>query len=281
MLQAWLGLAQSSASDNVPFAARVHALTQSWSEPEVTWAYRNKQLNMAWTTPGGTRLPYATGRQFVSTKTNSTNVRWQVGPIVNEWHLGLLANQGLLIACDRDPGDDEHEVLFRSTEYTSTPSKTPSSSSSTRTRPPRSGEATWRSSRTRSCGLRNIPLRVWLDVLAADTTASGLSTGFDEIMVAHNGALRGTEVDSVLVDGQPIPAGQITVTDNGTSLTVRTPRIRTNGKIRIVLRADVLAAASSTPLELPVYVDDTSTPAPASQCSAALTRTELRGMGTP
>jgi hypothetical protein len=254
VLQAWLNLSEFGATSSTPIDARVYPLTEAWTEADVTW--KNRTSTLLWQTAGGSRLPFWTSRQLVSTSTNLTTVGWQVGPIVNDWNLGLLANNGFLIESDHLSPD--REVTFRSSEYTSVPANTPQLVIQYTDEPPavKRGYAEIRPSQVFR-GATNMPFSVWLDVEATGSTPSGPATGFDLITIAHGGALRGVGLDGLIVDGTSIPLNQVTWYDNGTSITVRAPKITIVGRIEVKLRVDVIATEAQ---EIPVYVDDTTTP---------------------
>jgi len=257
VLQAWLNLREYGASSATPIDARIYPLTQSWTEPDVSWDDRNS--SQQWNTPGGTFQPNWTGRTLVSTATNNSTVGWQVGPIVGAWQFGTLANNGFVIQSDATAPD--REVVFRSSEYTSVPAHTPQLVVYYTDEAPaiRTGYAEFQPTAVRARAA-NIPLTLWLDVDASGTTPSGAATGFDLINISHAGALVGRSIDLITVNGVDVPLGSVTSFDTGTSFSITVPKIRTVGRVRIDLHADVLASGSSPSVEIPVYVDDATTP---------------------
>ena len=257
VLQAWLRLTQSGASSATPIDARVYPLTESWSESEVTWKSRN--LLFGWSTAGGTAGPYWTGRALLSDAGTGGQASWQVGPIVNAWLDGDLAKNGFVIKGLREGAD--REVLFRSSEYTNVATATPQLVLSYTDEAPavRSGFAEIQPKAVRQ-GAVATPLSIWLNADAVGNTPSGPATGLDLVNVLHSGALQVTAVDAVLVGGIPIDPAQTFWFDNGTSFTLRMPRVHLNAPIEVRCRVNVLAGATTNDLELPVTVDDTSTP---------------------
>ncbi|MGH7724332.1 MAG: DNRLRE domain-containing protein [Candidatus Eiseniibacteriota bacterium] len=260
VLRAWLELRQSGSNSTVPIDARVYPLTESWDEAEVTWSRRSVELviPILWTTPGGTHIPFWLDRGLVSTATNNSTVQWQVGPVVQAWNTGALPNYGLLLDPDRtEPG---REVTLRASEY-GTATQRPRLVIHSTDEPPAIREATAEiQPRTVRQDARNVALTIWLDVDGQGATPSGAATGFDAIIVSHGGGLAISAVDRLVVGGASIPTSLVSWSDDGTDVTFRVPRIRTVGQVQLDVRVNVAASASSTGLELPVTVDDTSTP---------------------
>ncbi|HYJ31764.1 MAG TPA: DNRLRE domain-containing protein [Candidatus Binatia bacterium] len=252
VLQAWLSLYQSAANAG-SMSVTSHALTQSWTETGASWT--NRFSGSPWTTAGGTRLSTWTSRRTISDQTNLSRTSWQVGPIVNAWNLGTLANNGFLLTAET--GQDL-EMQFRTSEFATDTTKTPQLILQYTDEPPaiRSGTAEIQPYRVVK-GIANVPWTVWLDVDAKGTTPSGSATGFDLITIDHQGSLRGRSLDSLFVGGAPVPLDQVTWYDNGSSITVRLPRVAIVGTVQAVFHVDVLATQKS---EIPVYVDDTTTP---------------------
>ncbi|HTM01670.1 MAG TPA: DNRLRE domain-containing protein [Candidatus Omnitrophota bacterium] len=251
ILQAWLSLYQSAANSG-SMSVTSHALTQSWTESGASWT--NRFSGAPWTTAGGTRLSAWTSRRVISDQTNLSRTSWQVGPIVNAWNLGTLANNGFLLTAET--GQDL-EMQFRTSEFTTDTTKTPQLILQYTDEPPaiRSGTAEIQPYRVVK-GITNLPWTVWLDVAASGSTPSGAATGFDLITIDHEGALRGRTLDSLFVGGTPVPLDQVVWYDNGKSITLRLPRVTIVGTVRAAFHVDVLATQAA---EIPVYVDDTAT----------------------
>jgi len=257
VLQAWFRMTQSGANSPVPIDARIYPLAESWSEPEVTW--KNRNLLFGWSTAGGTSGPYWSGRALLSDAGTNGQASWQVGPIVNAWLNGDLAKNGFVIKPEREGAD--REVVFRSSEYTNVATATPQLVITYTDEAPaiRSGWAEVQPKAVRE-GATNTPLTFWLDLDASGTTASGAATGVDLVNVVHNGTILVTGVDAVLVGGIPVDPAQIIWFDNGTSFTLRLPRIHLNTKVEVRTRVSVFAGATTNDLDLPITVDDTATP---------------------
>jgi hypothetical protein len=257
VLQAWLGLTEFGASNATPIESRVYPLLEAFDEEKVSW--KEKFDKVLWATPGGTRDPRWSGRALVSTATNGERVDWQVGPIVNEWLLGTLPPRGFIL--EPDYSGNDREVVFRSSDYTSVPASTPRLTLYVTDEPPavRRAVAEFQPTAVRA-STPNVAFTLWMDVEASGSTPSGAATGFDLIAIPHDGAIAGRSVDRVTVAGVDIPLGQVTWFENGTSMTLRVPRITTVGKVRIDFHADVLASAADGTIELPVYLDDFETP---------------------
>ena len=257
VLQAWFRMTQSGANSPTPIDARIYPLTESWAESDVTW--KNRNLLFGWSTAGGTSGPYWTGRALLSDAGTNGQASWQVGPIVNAWLNGDLAKNGFVIKPEREGSD--REVVFRSSEYTNVATATPQLVITYTDEPPavRSGWAEVQPKAVRE-GATDTPLTFWLDLDASGTSPSGAATGVDLVNVLHNGAIQVTAVDAVLVGGIPVDPAQILWFDNGTSFTLRVPRIHLNAKVEVRCRVSVLAAATTNDLDLPISVDDTSTP---------------------
>ena len=257
VLQAWFRMTQSGANSSTPIDTRIYPLTESWSEGEVSW--KNRNLLFGWSTAGGTSGPYWTGRALLSDAGTNGQASWQVGPIVNAWLNGDLTKNGFVIKTVREGPD--REVVFRSSEYTNVATATPQLVITYTDEPPavRSGWAEVQPKAVRA-GASNTPLTFWLDLDATGTTPSGAATGVDLVNVTHNGAILVTGVDAVLVGGIPVDPSQILWFDNGTSFTLRLPRVHLNAKVEVRTRVSVLAGATTSDLDLPITVDDTSTP---------------------
>jgi hypothetical protein len=256
ILQAWLKLTESAANSAIPIETRVHALEESWSEETVSWRNRSRFLLASpWSTPGGTHEERWTDRKLLSEQAVGTEVAWQVGPILADWILGA-ANYGFLIKPSH--GSPDREVVFRSSE-TGTPFQRPKLVIHYTDEPPaiRSGTAEIQP-RVLRTGATNARLSLWLDIDAAGTTPSGAATGIDQITVAHGGALVVTALEAVQVDGASLAGGSFT--DNGSSVTIKCPRIRSVSRVRLDLRVTVLSAVTPYGMDLPVTVDDTATP---------------------
>jgi hypothetical protein len=256
VLQAWLKLTEYGASSSTPMDTRVYPLLEPWTEPDVCYRYR--AWGAAWATPGGTAGPYWAGRALVSDANNGGQVSWQVGPIVSAWLNGDLTKHGFVIEPLHEGAD--REVVFRSSEYTNTPTDTPQLVISYTDEPPaiRSGYAELQPSAVQ-VGATNTPLSLWLDVNSAGTTSSGTATGLDVITLTHGGALSVTGIDALVVGGTLVNPSQITWYDTGNSLTVRFPNIQAQTRIELRFRANVLAPATTYDLELPLVVDDSAT----------------------
>jgi hypothetical protein len=265
VLRAWLELRQSAANGSVPIDTRVYPLTESWSEANVTWSRRDIFLLIAtpWSTPGGTHSPYWTDRVLISPATNSSTVQWQVGPLVQAWNAGWIANNGVLLEPDRI--GPAREASFHSSDY-GTATLRPKLVIHSTDEPPAIREGTAEiQPRTARVGAIGVPLTAWLDVDATGSTPSGTGTGFDAILVTHEGALAVTAVDRLVVGGASIPTSLVSWTDDGQAVTFRVPRIRIKGQVQLDFRATVLAPASSYGNDLPISVDDTATPGAWSQ----------------
>ncbi|MGE5177646.1 MAG: DNRLRE domain-containing protein [Bacteroidota bacterium] len=256
VLQAWLKL-QEFGGTTTPIDAKVYPLTQTFTETQVCW--RDRATGLPWTAGGGTRDAHWSDRQFVSSLTNNQAVSWQVGPIVNAWQNGDLANDGLVVESDHT-GSDREEV-FRSSEYTTTPSQTPALVVWYTDEAPavRRGYAELQPPAVRS-GATNTPLTLWLDVDASGSTPTGAATGFDQITITHNGTIRGRSVDQVTIGGALASPGQVAWSDDGKAITITVPRVAIVGTVRVDLHVDVLASTSQSPIALPVAVDDSATP---------------------
>lgn len=257
VLQASLKLVMFGASSSTPISARVYPLTQTWNELDVSW--RDRTLGSTWSTPGGTAGAYWSDRVLLSEEDNGTRVSWQVGPIVNAWLLGDLANCGFVIKPEGTGSD--REVTFRSSEYTSVATNTPQLTITYTDEPPalRNGFAEIQPTAVRA-GATNTPLTLWLDVNSSGSTPSGNATGFDLISVLHGGALSVTSIDRILVGGVAIDPSQISWYDTGTSVTVQLPTVRSQARVQIDIGATVLSDATMNPLEMPILVDNTLTP---------------------
>ena len=254
VVQAWLRLTQFGSNAAVPIDARVYPLTEPWFEPEVTWSFRAGTT--PWASPGGTRSTAWSDRLLVSQVQTGSEVGWQVGPILQAWQLGV-PNHGLVIVPDR--GSPNRAAQFRSSE-----------SGTAATRPRiviyytdeapaiRQGMAEIQPRAVQS-GAANTAITLWLDIDALNATPSGLPTGFDALTLVHRGALAITGVDRMLVGGVPIVTGLVSWSDAGSAVTFRFPRVRTNGQVRLDLRATVLAGATPGGVDMPMLVDDTST----------------------
>ena len=101
-------------------------------------------------------------------------------------------------------------------------------------------------------------LSAWLDVDALASTPSGTPTGFDELIVTHQGGLVVTGVDRLLVNSTLIPVTLVTFTDDGKAVTFRFPRVRFRGQVRLDFHARIVAPASAEGLDLPMSVDDSA-----------------------
>ncbi len=265
VLQAWLDLKQTAGNSDTPIDARIYPLTESFNEGVVTWDTRDVFLLLGtpWSTPGGTHGPYWTDRALLSTAGTNSSVRWQVGPIVEAWNSAALANDGFLIQPQRStPG---REVAFASSDQTSS-SLRPALVVQYTDEPPAiaagSAEIQPRVVRT---GSRGVVLTAWLDVDAQTSTPTGAPTGFDVLTVSHRGGLVVTGVNRLVVNGTLVPASAVSVVDDGSTATFRLPRIRTRGQVQLDFRADVLAPASDPGLDLPMTVDDSTTPGAGAQ----------------
>jgi hypothetical protein len=256
VLQAWLKLHQSAGNSSVPIQSWIYPLTESWSEPDVSWL--NRVGNTAWSRAGGTRGSQWASRTAVSDATNGSEVSWQVGPILQAWQLGTLTNYGFLIEAERS--GPEREMAFRASE-TGTASERPELVVHYTDQAPsvRSGNAEIQPRITWS-GSTNTSFSMHLSVDASGSTPSGYATGFDVMTIAHGGALVVTALDAVVVGGLALPPQLTSFTDNGTSVTFRFPKVNSQATVRVDFRATVLAAASTYGIDLPVTVDDSSTP---------------------
>lgn len=265
VLRAWLELRQSAGNSTTPIDARIYPLTESWDENVATWTVRDNILilNNPWATPGGTHSPFWSDRALVSTATNNGLVRWQVGPIVQAWNMGTIPNHGWLVEPGR--GNPNREVAFRSSDY-DTAAFRPKLVIQYTDEPPaiRQGiaEIQPRSARVAS---PDAPITVWLDVDAQGTTPSGASTGFDEIIVTHGGALQVTGVDRLVVNQANVPTSLVTFSDDGNEARFHVPRVRTQGQVELGFRAKILSDAKATGVDLPISVDDSATPGVFSQ----------------
>lgn len=255
VVQAWLRLTQFNSSASSPIDARAHALTESWHESTVTWRYRSGTT--PWATPGGTRTSAWTDRVPLGSGTLG-EVAWQVGPIVQAWQQGTLPNHGLVVVPDRR--SPTRVVELRSSEI-GIASARPRLVVHYTDEAPAVREATAEiQPRAVQSGAANTPLTLWLDVDALGATPSGLPTGFDALTLVHRGALVITGVDGMTVAGVPVLPATVSWSETGQAAVFRFPRVRTTGQVRLLLRATVLAAAAPGGVDMPVLLDDTSTP---------------------
>jgi hypothetical protein len=265
ILRAWLELQQTAAASATAVDARIYPLTESWNESIVTWATRDRVLllNQPWTTPGGTRSAYWTDRAIVSSATNGGAVRWSVGPIVQAWNTGSIANDGFLIEPVR--GGAEREIVFASSDN-GTATLRPRLIIQSTDEPPAIATGTAEiQPRSVRVGSKNVPLTIWLDVDAQGATPSGTATGFDALFLAHGGGLLVQGVDRFVVGGASISPSLVTWSDDGQTVTFRFPRVQVHGQVQLDIRADVLSPAVGQGLALPMSVDDTTTPGASAQ----------------
>src|SRR5262249_37910961 len=199
----------------------------------------------------------------LSTATNGGAVQWEIGPIVEAWQAGTLTNDGLVLEPLR--GGASREVSFYSSDQSTATLRPKLVITYTDQAPAiRSGTAEIQPRIVR-INSTNVALTAWLDVDASGSTPTGNATGFDAITITHNGGLQITSVDRLIVGGTSINTSLLSFTDNGTSVTLHVPRGQSVTPVELGCRANVLAAASSDGLDLPMRVDDTATPGCASQ----------------
>ncbi|HEV8479421.1 MAG TPA: DNRLRE domain-containing protein [Candidatus Eisenbacteria bacterium] len=264
VLRAWLELYQSAGSSATTLDARIYPLTESWTESIVTWATRDRLVaNTPWSTPGGTRSDSWSDRAIVSSSNTGTTTRWQVGPIVQAWNTGSIPNDGFLIEPVR--GGVGREVSFNSSDN-GTASLRPKLIIQYTDEPPaiRSGVAEIQPRNVRE-GSHDVPLTVWVDVDAQGATPSGTATGFDALILTHEGALAVTKIDRFVVGGAAISTSALSWTDDGQAVTIRFPRVQINGLVQLDFRADILKPATTSGYDLPISLDDTTTPGAWSQ----------------
>lgn len=256
ILQAWLRLTQTASSSSDAVDARIYPLLESWAEAQVTWPKRNNTLQ--WTTAGGTHGPYWSGRALVSDATVGSEVSWQIGPILAAAQVGTLSPYGFLIQADR--GDGAREMAFRASE-TDVATERPRLVIYYTDEPPavRGGWAEIQPRAVQS-GAEGTPLTLWLDVDAAGTTPSGVATGFDSFTIGHGGAFAVTGLDTFTVGGVPVPAGQVSWSNDAYSATFHFPRIQAQARVEVGFRATILSPAQGIGVALPVTVDDSNTP---------------------
>ena len=256
VVQAWLRLTQFGGGAPQGMDTRVHSLSESWFEPDVTWNSRSGST--PWGSPGGTHASPWTDRLLVTDALTGTEVGWQVGPILQAWQLGTMPNSGLVIEPERS--NPQRTAQYRSSEATA-PAERPRMVVYYTDEAPaiRQGTAEIQPRAVQS-GATNTPISLWLDVDALGTTPSGLATGFDALTLVHHGALIVTGVDRLLVGGVPVLTLLVSWSDAGSAVTFRFPKIRTNGEVRLDLRATVLAGPTASGVDMPVLLDDSSTP---------------------
>jgi hypothetical protein len=256
ILQAWLRLSHTGGNAATAIDSRVYPLTEDWLEPSVAWQYRYGTT--AWTRPGGTRGDYWTDRVLVSSATKGGEVSWQIGPIVQAWQLGTLPDYGVLIEADTTA--PTRDAKFSSSEN-NTPAEHPRFVIYSTDEPPAVREG-WAEIQPRAVqvGAVSVPMTLWLDVNALDSTPSGVPTGFDSLTLSHCGALAVTAITSLEVDGVPVSPDLVTWTDNGTAVSFGFPEVRIHGRVRLDFLATVLSSGAQNGVDMPVTVDDTSTP---------------------
>ncbi len=173
VLQAWLDLKQTSGTPS-PIDARIFPLTGSFGETFVTWTIRDRTTlsgtatNTPWAMPGGTHATAWTDRQVISTTTDERSVRFQVGPIVQAWNSGALANNGFVIEPVRPA--PSRELTFDSSDRSGAGHK-PSLIIQLTDSPPAIARGTGEiQPRTVHANGATVALTAWLDVDATSAT---------------------------------------------------------------------------------------------------------------
>ncbi len=91
---------------------RIHRVTNEWWPHETAWDYRNKDLHLFWTTPGGDFDPNDV-EDSVTFKTMGWK-SWKVTRMTRYWIENPLQNYGFII--EADTLDDNNECKFYSSK---------------------------------------------------------------------------------------------------------------------------------------------------------------------
>jgi hypothetical protein len=81
---------------------------EAWHEPEVTWADRNRELNLPWATPGGTYDPAVADASTIAAK--DVWASWDLTSMGAGWLAG--SNYGVIL--EAPVSDPKSEVKFKS-----------------------------------------------------------------------------------------------------------------------------------------------------------------------
>ncbi len=249
---------QKTNNPSSPMDLRVYPITQPWAATTASWNRRS--TGNSWNTPGGAYSPQWSGRALVSASTpDNSDVSWPIGPMLEAWQTGDLANDGLLLS--GLASSTTATATFRSTDYTAVAGRRPRLVITYTDEPPaiRNGAAEVQP-RALKVGSTNVPLSLWLDVNATDATPSGTPTGFDVVILKHQGTLLVDAVDALVVGGIAVDASQVTWTDDGTTTTFHIPRVQLKGRVRLDLHVDVLSQSAPEGVDLALLVDDGTTP---------------------
>jgi hypothetical protein len=85
-----------------------HQVLEPWHEPEVTWADRNRELNLPWSTPGGTYA--AAVADALTIADEDLWASWDLTSLGADWLAGY--NYGVIL--EAPVSDPKSEVKFKS-----------------------------------------------------------------------------------------------------------------------------------------------------------------------